>query len=168
MILGMLISTFTTVHVIISLIGILTGLIVFWGMLLGKRLDGWTAMFLLTTVLTSVTGFMFPITSFTPALAFGIISLAVLAVALVALYANRLAGSWRWVYVVTALFALYLNVVVLVVQSFQKLAFLQPLAPTQSEPPFLVVLLLVTACFLVLGFMAARRFHPEVNIPASA
>jgi hypothetical protein len=163
MILGMSISTFTTVHVIISLIAIASGLVVFRGMLVAKRLSGWTALFLATTVLTSVTGFMFPIAGVTPALAFGVISMVVLAVALAALYVFRVAGAWRWLYVVTALFALYLNVVVLIVQSFQKLALLQPLAPTQSEPPFLVAQLAVLALFLVFGFLAVRRFHPETH-----
>ncbi len=160
MTLGLSLSAFTTLHVVISLIGIATGLVVLYGLLNAQRLEAWTAVFLATTILTSVTGFMFPIGGLTPALVVGAISLVVLAVALVALYVFRLAGPWRWVYVVTALLALYLNVFVSVVQAFQKLAFLQPLAPTQSEPPFAVAQLAVLALFLALGYLAVRRFHP--------
>jgi len=114
----------------------------------------WTALFLITTVATSVTGFMFHSKSFGPPHVVGLISLVVLAVAIVALYVYRLAGSWRWIYVVTATAALYLNCFVGVVQAFQKLPFLQPLAPTQSEPPFLIAQLAVLAIFVVLGFLA--------------
>ena len=161
MILGMSTSTFTLVHVVISLIGIVSGVIVILGMLSAKRLDGWTMLFLATTVLTSVTGFFFHSTSFGPPHVIGIISLVVLAIAILALYFRHLTGAWRWIYVVGAVVALYFNVFVGVVQAFQKLPFLQPLAPTQSEPPFLFVQLIVLAIFIVLGFLAARRFHPE-------
>ena len=135
MILGMSFSTFTTLHVIISLIGIVTGLVALLGMLGGKHLGGWTALFLATTVLTSVTGFLFPFTKLLPSHVVGIISLAVLAVALLALYVFRLDGPWRWIYVVGAVLALDLNVFVAVVQAFQKIPFLQPLAPTRPRPP---------------------------------
>jgi hypothetical protein len=165
MILGMSIPTFTLVHVVLSLIGIFSGLIVLFGMLGAKRLDGWTALFLVTTVLTSATGFLFPSTSFTPAQAVGAVSLVVLAVAIVALYVYRLAGAWRWIYVAGAVLALYLNAFVAVVQAFQKLRFLQPLAPSQSEPPFLVTQVVVMAIFAALGIMAAKRFHPEMRAP---
>jgi len=160
MILGLSLSAFTTLHVVISLIGIASGLVVLYAMLGSQRPGGWTALFLATTILTSVTGFMFPIGGLTPGLIVGAISLALLALALLALYVFRLAGSWRRVYVATALAALYLNVFVGVVQAFQKLAFLQPLAPTQSEPPFAIAQLAVLAIFLALGFLALRRFHP--------
>jgi hypothetical protein len=160
MTLGLSFSAFTTLHVVISLVGIGSGLIVLYGMLGAHKLEGWTALFLATTVLTSVTGFMFPFNGLLPSHIVGAISLLVLAIALVALYALRLAGPWRWVYVTTALAALYLNVFVGVVQAFQKLAFLQPLAPTQSEPPFAIAQLAVLAIFLALGFLAVRRFHP--------
>ena len=126
MILGMSFSTFTTLHVIISLIAIVTGLVALLGMLGGKKLGGWTALFLATTVLTSVTGFLFPLTKLLPSHVVGIISLVVLAAALLALYVFHLDGPWRWIYVVGAVLALYLNVFVAVVQAFQKLAFLQP------------------------------------------
>jgi hypothetical protein len=133
-------------------------------MLGGKRLPVLTAVFLITTVLTSVTGFLFPFHRLLPSHVFGIISLVVLVPALAGVYGFGLVGSWRWIYVVTALIALYLNVFVGVVQAFQKLSFLQPFAPTQSEPPFLVAQLLVLAIFLVLGFLAVRRFHPQAAV----
>jgi hypothetical protein len=160
MILGMSADTFPLVHVVLSLVGIGSGLIVVFGMLGAKRLDGWTALFLATTVLTSVTGFFFPVTGFLPSHAVGILSLAFLAAALLALYVYRLAGAWRWIYVVGAVVALYFNVFVGVVQAFRKVSFLEPLAPTQSEPPFLVAQLAVMAIFIVLGVLAVRRFHP--------
>ncbi|MGB8640295.1 MAG: hypothetical protein WCD30_19465, partial [Pseudolabrys sp.] len=121
---------------------------------------GWTALFLATTVLTSVTGFMFPINGLTPAIVVGVISIVILAIALMALYVKHLSGAWRWIYVTTALAALYFNVFVLIVQSFQKVPALQKLAPTQSEPPFSVTQGVVLVAFLVLGTMAARRFRP--------
>ncbi len=132
-------------------------------MLGSKRLDGWTALFLATTVLTSVTGFFFPADRLLPSHIVGIISLVALAAAIVALYAYRLAGSWRWIYVTAAVVALYLNVFVGVVQAFQKLPFLQRLAPTQSELPFLAAQLIVLAVLIVLGFVALRRFHPATS-----
>jgi hypothetical protein len=163
MILGMSISTFTTVHTVLSLVGIAAGLVVLWGMFGSKRLEGWTALFLATTVLTSVTGFLFGTPLSTPANAVGILSLVILAVAILALYVGRIAGFWRWTYVATAVLALYLNVFVLVVQSFQKLPFLQPLAPTQSEPPFVVAQVIVLVLFVVLGIWAVRAFHPAAK-----
>jgi hypothetical protein len=161
MILGLSVPTFTFLHVVISLIGILSGIVVLAGMFGSKRLDGWAALFLATTVLTSVTGFFFHAASFGPPHVLGVLSLIVLAPAIVALYVYHLAGTWRWIYVVCAAVALYFNVFVGVVQAFQKLPLLQPLAPTQSEPPFLVVQLAVMAIFVILGFMAVKRFHPE-------
>ena len=160
MILGMSLSTFTTLHVIISLIGIVTGLVVLLGMLGGRQLGSWTAIFLATMVLTSATGFLFPFNKLLPSHVVGIISLAVLAIALLALYGLHLAGAWRWIYVAAAVLALYLNVFVGVVQAFQKLAFLQPFAPTQTEVPFIVAQVLVLAIFAALGVLAVRSFHP--------
>jgi hypothetical protein len=162
MILGLSTPTFTVVHVIISLIGIVSGFIVLFGLLNANRSAAWTALFLATTVLTSVTGFFFPTPRILPSQIVGVISLVALAVALFALYRSHLAGAWRWLYVTCAVFALYLNVFVGVVQSFQKLAFLQPLAPTQSEPPFLVAQLVVMGLFVLLGVLAVKRFHPEM------
>ncbi len=164
----MSLATFTLVHVILSLIGIAAGVVVLFGMLAAKRLEGWTALFLITTILTSVTGFFFPVAGFMPSHAVGIISLVFLVVALVARYAGGLVGGWRVTYVVSAIIALYLNVFVLVVQGFQKVAFLKALAPTQSEPPFLIAQLAVLAIFIGLGVLAARAFHPRAHALARA
>ena len=151
------------IHVIISLIGIASGVVVVYGLLTGKPHGGWTAVFLATTVLTSVTGFPLPATQLLPSHIVGVISLLLLAVAIAALYVYHLAGAWRWIYVASAVTALYLNVFVGVVQSFQKLAFLKPLAPTQSEPIFIVAQVAVLALFIALGILATIRFHPEVK-----
>jgi hypothetical protein len=161
MILGMSLPTFTVLHTIISLIGIVSGIVVVFGMFGAHRLLGWTALFLFTTVLTSVTGFMFPGTTLTPARIFGIISMAVLLPTVLALYVFGLRGIWRWIYTGGAVIALYLNFFVLVVQSFAKIPFLQPLAPTQSEPPFLIAEAVVLAIFVLLGIVALVKFHPE-------
>ena len=158
MTLGM--SPLLLVHVALSLIGIAAGLVVFYGLLTGRAQGGWTAVFLVTTVLTSVTGFPLPATQLLPSHIVGVISLVLLAVAIAAFYLFHLAGRWRWIYVATAVAALYLNAFVGVVQSFQKLAFLKPLAPTQSEAPFLIAQIVLLALFIVLGIVAARRFHP--------
>lgn len=160
MIAGLSIENFTILHVAISLIGIVSGLIVLAGMLRARSLPGWTALFLVTTILTSVTGFMFPINGLTPAIVVGLISIVILAIALMALYLKQLSGAWRWIYVVTALMALYFNVFVLIVQAFQKVPVLQKLAPTQSEPPFQIAQGVTLVAFLVLGTLAARKFRP--------
>jgi hypothetical protein len=160
MILGLSTSTFTLLHVALSLIGIVSGIIVLYGMVSARKLDGWIALFLATTVLTSVTGYFFPTTTVLPSHVVGGISLVMLAAAIVALYVFSLAGPWRWIYVVGAVVALYLNVFVGVVQAFQKLPPLTALAPTQSEPPFLVAQLVVMAIFIGLGVVAVKRFHP--------
>src|SRR6266581_189041 len=151
----MILPIYTIIHTLISLVGIFTGL------LAAKRLDGWTKWFLITTVATSVTGFFFPFHGFTPAHGVGIISLLVLAVAIYARYPRQLAGHWRWIYVVTAVIALYFNVFVAVVQAFEKVPALKVMAPTQTEPPFKVTQLVVLALFVVLGIVAAIRFRPE-------
>jgi len=151
------------IHVALSLIGMVSGFVVFYGLLTGRPLDAWTGIFLVTTILTSLTGFPLAPFGFDPARAVGLISLALLAAAVVALYAFRLAGPWRRVYVVAAVAALYLNVFVGVVQAFQKLPFLQPLAPTQSEPPFVVAQLVVLVAFVALGALAVLRFHPKTG-----
>jgi len=161
MILGMSTAAFTLLHVIISLIGIASGAVVMWGLWKAKRLGGWTALYLLTTVLTSATGFLFHSTSFGPPHIVGVISLVVLAATIAALYYYRLAGPWRWIYVAGAVLALYLNVFVGVVQAFQKLPFLHPLAPTGSEPPFAIAQFLVLALFIAFGIAATKRFHPS-------
>ena len=156
----MILRAYTIIHTLISLIGIVTGLIVLFGLLAGKRLDGWTKWFLITTVLTSVTGFFFPFHGFTPAIALGIMSLIVLAVAIFARYPRHLAGHWRWIYVVTSVIALYFNVFVLVVRTFDKIPALHAMAPTQTEPPFKLTQLFVLAIFVLLGTIAAIRFRP--------
>jgi hypothetical protein len=161
MILGMSTSTFTLVHVVLSLMGIFSGVIVLFGMFSSKRLNGWTALFLATTVLTSVTGFFFPRDHLLPSHIVGIISLVVLAVAILARYVYHLVGPWRRIYVVSAVLALYLNVFVGVVQAFLKVPFLNGLAPTQTEPPFLITQLVVLALFVMLTVVAAIRFHGE-------
>ena len=147
----------TVIHVVISLIGILSGLVVMFGMLARKRFDRWTVLFLATTVATSATGFFFPFHGFTPAIGVGIISLVVLAVAILARYVRHLAGAWRWIYVVSASAALYFNVFVLVVQLFQKVPDLKALAPTQSEPPFAATQFIVLILFVVLAIAALIR-----------
>jgi hypothetical protein len=167
MILGLSLSAFTTLHVIISLVGIVTGVLAVIGMLMSERPGGITALFLLTTVLTSAGGFLFPADKLLPSHIVGIISLVVLAIALLALYAFHLAGPWRWIYVVTALIALWFNCFVAVAQSFQKLAFLHPLAPNGSEPPFAIAQLAVLAIFIVIGVIAVRRFRPAAAVTAA-
>jgi hypothetical protein len=160
MILGLSFATFTLVHVMISLVGIATGIVVLLAMLRGPMHRGWTAISLGGTLLTSLTGFLFPITAFTPALAVGVLSTVILALALLALYSFHLTGAWRPIYVVTAVAALYLDVFVAVVQAFQKLGPLQELAPTQSESPFLAAQGLVLALFVISGFIALKTFWP--------
>src|SRR5215467_8294361 len=154
---------FLQIHVVISLIGIASGLVVLYGLVSGKRLAGWTALFLGSTILTSLTGFPLPPFGFDPPRALGVISLVLLAAAVLALYVFHLAGAWRWIYVVTAVASLYLNVFVGVVQAFQKLSFLQPLAPTQSEPPFIIAQLVVLVAFIALGALAVIRFRPAAS-----
>ena len=161
MIFGMSIYTFTLVHTVISLIGIATGLYVLYRLLMGHGLDVWNTIFLVTTVLTSVTGFMFPFTQLLPSHVVGIISLIVLAVAIAALYVFHLSGVWRWVYVGTAVFALYLNSFVGVVQAFMKIPALKALAPAQTEGPFLTAQFLLIVLFIVAGIYAAVRFQPR-------
>jgi hypothetical protein len=153
-------TTFTKVHVVISLIAIFAGFVVAFGLLTAKRLNGWTAFFLVMTLLTSVTGFFFPFHGFTPAIAVGIVSLVVLAIAIFARYGRQLNGAWRWIYAVTAMVALYLNVFVLIVQLFQKVPALKALAPTQTEPPFAVAQLGALVIFVVMTIVAAIRFRP--------
>jgi hypothetical protein len=165
MILGLSLATFTLTHVILSLVGILAGAIVLFGLLASKRPSSWTGIFLVTTVLTSVTGFAFPHDQILPSHVVGIISLLVLAVTIFARYFHRLARNWRWIYVVGVVLSLYFNVFVAVVQAFAKLSFLAALAPTQSEPPFVIAQLVVLLIFVGLGVAALRSFHPNANGP---
>jgi uncharacterized membrane protein len=159
-ILGMSIADFTVLHVVISMIAIFAGFIVMGGMFSNAGLAGWTAFFLATTILTNVTGFLFPIAGFTPALGFGILSSLLLLVALFALYRQKLTGRWRTIYVVTVLIALYLNVFVLIAQSFQKVSFLKAYAPTGGEPSFLIAQVVTLIAFVLLGWMALKKYHP--------
>ena len=162
MILGMSLSTFTTVHVIISLIAIVSGVIVMSGLLGSNRRPGMTAIFLLFTILTSATGFLFPFEKLLPSHMVGILSLVLLAIACIALYVMKLSGSWRWIYVVTALLSLYFNVFVLVIQSFLKIPALTAVAP--GNPPsgsvFAVVQGVVLVFFVLMIIGAWRRFRP--------
>jgi|SRR5271165_882236 len=160
MTLGLSLSAFTLLHVIISLAGLGSGFVVVWGFFNDKRLDGWTAIFLTTTVLTSVTGFMFPFEGFKPSYVLASLSLVVLAIAIYARYSRHMAGSWRGTYVITAAVALYFNCFVAVVQAFAKIPALHELAPKGSEPPFLIAQLVVLAIFIWLTYRAARRFQP--------
>ena len=170
MILGMSTATFTAVHVIITLIAIASGFVVVFGMIGAHRLPGWTALFLLTTILTSVSGFLFPIHKFTPALGVGALSCVLLLLALIGLYGRHLAGVWRWVYVVTAVAALYFNVFVLIVQSFEKVSLLNAKAP-QVGPPFAepvnthfaIAQGVALIVFVLLGFLAVVRFRPVAS-----
>ncbi|MCF8532394.1 MAG: hypothetical protein K9G48_05280 [Reyranella sp.] len=167
MVLGMSLSTFTAVHVVISLIGIATGFVWLFAAANARSVPGWRAAFLVTTIATSVTGFLFPDLKIGPPVIFGVVSLVVLTPVVLGLYRYRLAGPWRWISIAGGAFALYLNSVVGVVQAFQKLTFLHSLAPTQSEPPFLVaqgVLLVIVAG---LTAVALRRFHPGIT-PSTA
>jgi hypothetical protein len=162
MILGMSLSTFTAVHVIISLIAIVSGILVMFGLLGSKRMPGLTAIFLLFTILTSATGFLFPFEKLLPSHMVGILSLVLLAIALIALYGMKLSGAWRWIFVVTAMTSLYLNVFVLVIQAFLKVPALHALAPSvpPSEPPFAIIQGIVLLFFVVVIIGAVRRFRP--------
>jgi hypothetical protein len=157
----MILGAFTLFHVVLSLVGIASGFAVVYGLIVSKRLDGWTARFLWTTVATSVTGFLFPVHHFLPSHGVGIVSLIVLAIAILARYRFRLAGGWRRTYVITAVIALYLNVFVLIVQLFMKVPSLKAIAPTQSEPPFQVSQLIALLVFAVLATRAAMKFRGE-------
>jgi hypothetical protein len=160
MILGLSVATFTLVHVIISLVGIGSGIVVFLAMLARDRVAAWTALFLISTIVTSVSGFFFHSTAIGPPHVFGVISLVVLAAAVLARYVFALAGWWRLIFIVGAWIALYLNCVVAVIQFFQKFSFLQPLAPTQTEPPFLITQAVMLAIFVIVGIAAGIRFRP--------
>ena len=154
-------SAFTLFHVILSLIGIFSGFIVVWGLINSRRLNGWTSVFLWSTVLTSVTGYFFPFHKLLPSHILGALSLIALAVAIYARYPRNLAGGWRRTYVVSAVLALYFNFFVLIVQLFEKVPALHELAPTQSETPFKVAQLVALLVFLALGYLSAKNFHAE-------
>jgi hypothetical protein len=157
-------TTLLGIHTWLSLIGLASGLVVLAGLLQSRRRDGWTVLFLLTTVLTSVTGFGLPADRILPSHVVGAISLVVLAVAIAARYAGRLAGSWRWVYVVTAMAALYFNAFVGIVQMFRRIPALHALAPTESEPPFAIAQAILLVIFVILTIWAARAFRPGIMV----
>jgi len=163
---GMTTSTFTFVHVLLSLVGIGAGFVVLFGLLTGRQLDGWTALFLATTVATSVTGFGFPVDHLLPSHKVGIISLVGLAVAIVARYGVHLAGAWRTVHIVCAAIALYLNVFVGVVQAFLQVSVLKAMAPKQTEPPFVIMQLVVLALFILLTIATVKRFRRAAVLQA--
>jgi len=161
-------TALTLIHVALSLVGIGSGLVVLFGLIGSKRLDGWTSTFLATTVATSVTGFFFPVSQFMPSHAIGILSLIALTIAIVGRYPRRLAGPWRKTYVIAAAIALYFNVFVLVVQLFRRVEPLKELAPTQTEPPFAVAQLVVLALFILLTISAARNFRGDQSLTTRA
>ena len=159
-------TTFTLIHVVLSLLGIGSGLLVLGAMLAGRRLGGWTELFLATTIATNATGFGFPFVKVLPSHVVSVISLVALTLAIVALYFRRLAGRWRATYVFTTVMALYLNVFVLIAQAFLKVAVFQEAAPTQTEAPFVITQLATLAVFLALGIVALFRFRGEPPKPA--
>jgi hypothetical protein len=161
LVLGMSLSAFTLLHVILSLAGIASGFVVVYGLFNNKQLNGWTTIFLSTTVLTSVTGFMFPFHAITPGIVLGVLSLIVLAATIAARYAFHFNGAWRSTYVISTIVALYFNCFVAVVQSFEKIPALKALAPTQKEPPFAIAQLVVLAIFVGIGIKAVRKFRIE-------
>jgi hypothetical protein len=155
-------AALTLVHVVISLIGIVSGLLVTYGRLRSQRMDGWTALFLVTTVATSVTGFPFPFHKLLPSHILGVISLVLLAFAIPGRHKFNLLRAWRRIYSVTAVLSLWLNAFVLIAQLFMKVTALHPLAPTGSEPPFLVAQTVVMIVFITLAVLAAKNFRGEV------
>jgi len=162
MILGLSTSTFTLLHVLISLVGIGSGFVVMYGLLTSRRFDRWTLLFLISTAATSVSGFAFPFTHLLASHKLGILSVIVLTIAAVARYARDMSGIWRAIYVVSASVALYFNMFVLVVQSFEKSPALKALAPTQTEPPFIVAQGLLLTLFIVLTVFGLKLFHPHL------
>jgi len=166
MVFGMSLQTYTLIHVLISLIGIASGLVALYGLLKNKRFNSWTAVFLTSTVLTSVTGFGFPFDHLLPSHKVAILSLLALTIAIVARYPLHLAGAWRKTYVIGACVALYFNCFVLVVQLFEKVPTLKALAPTQKELPFAIAQLVVLVVFIVLTVFAAKRFRGELTVAA--
>ena len=157
----MILHIYTIMHTLISLVAIFTGVVVLFAMLSGRRAKSWTKWFLITAVATTVTGFFFPFHGVTPAIILGIITVPVLAITIFARYSRRLAGAWRWIYVVGAVMTLYFNLFVLVVQAFEKVSNLHAMAPTQTEAPFKLTQLAVLIVSILLGIVAVVRFHPE-------
>jgi hypothetical protein len=159
--------TFTLIHVVLSIVGIVAGLVVLGGLMAGVRFGGWIIVYFVTTVLTNVTGFGFPFATILPSHIVGGVSLVVLPVAIAAFYWKHLKGAWRWIFVVTSVFALYLNVFVLVAQLFLKVPAMIAIAPTQTSPAFVVTHLIIIALFVVLGRAAVKGFRTERAAMAS-
>jgi hypothetical protein len=163
MVLGLGLPTFTFLHVVISLIGVASGFVVMSELLKSQYFGSWTAIFLVTTIVTSASGFLFPFSKLLPSHIVGIISLAFLAVAVFSFYVKRMHGIWRLIYVVTAMLSLYLNVFVMIIQGFLKIPVLRGLAPTQTEPPFLIVQGVILVAFVAVIAVAAIRHKPPVS-----
>jgi hypothetical protein len=157
----MILHIYTIIHTLIGLVAIFTGLVILGAMLFGSRANGWTKWFLITAVATTVTGFLFPFHGVTPAIILGIITVPVLAITIYARYSRRLAGAWRWIYVVGAVMSLYFNLFVLVVQAFEKVPALHAIAPTQTESPFKLTQFVVLVASISLAIVAVIRFRPE-------
>lgn len=160
MILGLTLEQFTLLHVYMSVVGLAAGLFLVFGLLTSRPLRILTALFLVTTAGTSLTGFLFPFKGMTPAIMLGILSVIALVLAVIALYVKKLAGVWRGVYVISAMLAFYFNFFVLVAQSFAKVHALNAIAPTPSSPGFGVTQLAVLFVFILLTIRAFKKYHP--------
>jgi hypothetical protein len=161
MILGLSLVQFTYLHVFMSLIGIGAGIFIIFGLLTSRRLSILTSLFLITTVLTSLTGFLYPFNGMTPGIVLGILSMIALILAIVGLYVRKLAGAWRGIYVVSVIVAFYFNFFVLVAQAFDKVPVLHAVAPSQKSPGFMITQLAVLLIFILLTVRAVKKFHPE-------
>jgi hypothetical protein len=162
MILGLSTTTFTLIHTVLSLVGIVAGLVVAGALASGTRLDRWATVFLVSTVLANASGFGFPFVKLIASHVVGIVALVVLAAVIVADYIKHFAGPWRTTYAVGVVLATYLNVFVLVAQLFKRIPVLFVAAPTQSEPPFALTQVLVLALFAWLGVGAVKGFRPRL------
>jgi hypothetical protein len=160
MILGLSLEQFTYLHVFLSLVGIAAGIFIVFGLLTSRKLPILSALFLVTTAATSLTGFLFPFKGVTPGIILGILSLIVLILAIVALYVGKLAGAWRGTYVISACVAFYFNFFVLIAQSFAKVPALHAIAPTQASPAFGITQLAVLVIFILLTVRAFKKFRP--------
>jgi hypothetical protein len=153
-------DTFTWIHTIISLIALASGIVVALGIAGSRTLGAWSAIFLITAVATSATGFGFPFDHFLPSHWLGVLSLIVLALAILARYVFHYAGAWRWLYVLGVVLAVYFDAFVAIVQAFGKIPSLNALAPTQSEPPFVVAQVVALAAFAIIACLGFLRFRP--------
>jgi hypothetical protein len=158
MILGL--TTYAWIHTLLSLVAIVAGIVVVKALLDSRMPGGWTALYLVTAIATSATGFGFPFVRLIDSYYLGAASLVVFALVLLARYAFSLAGVWRWVYALGMVLGLWFLVVVLIAQAFKKVPALTAMAPTQAEPPFLVVQLVALAILGVVAIAAVRKFRP--------